>query len=373
MQYGMLTFKEPEPDVSRKILHIDMDAFYASVEIRDNPSLKGKPVIIARDPRESGGRGVVATASYEARKYGVHSAMSAKEALEICPQGIFIPAHFDLYREVSRQIHAIFHEYTDIIEPLSLDEAYLDVTDNKKEIYSGTILGRQIQRDIYRRLGLTCSAGISYNKFLAKLASDYQKPSGLTVISPDLAHEFLMELPIDDFIGVGEKTREKMREYDIQTGKDLYEWSLIDLSEKFGKFGRTLYRRVRGIDDRPVEMSRNRKSLGKENTFLNDLYHDQEIERELIELSETVFFSLNEKGLHGKTVVLKYRYKDFETYTRRQTRFAYIDSAEELATVALNLWRKYGDSSKGIRLLGVTVTSLAPLTYENIVLPLNDR
>lgn len=370
MQYGLLTFEEPKPNTSRKILHIDMDAFYASVEVRENPSLADKPVIIARDPRESGGRGVVATASYEARKYGVRSAMSAKEALKRCPQGVFIPANFALYRQVSSQIHDIFRRYTDIIEPLSLDEAYLDVTENKKQLNSGTLLGQEIQSAIYSELRLTCSAGISYNKFLAKLASDYDKPSGLTVIPPERAHEFLMSLPIDDFIGVGEKTKEKMDELDIRTGADLYACSLVDLSDHFGKFGRTLYKRVRGIDDRPVEVSRNRKSLGKETTFSHDLYRDSEIEKELAELSKRVFRQLRDKDMHGKTVVLKYRYRDFETYTRRQTHFSYIDSEDDLTGQVLNLWRKYGDSSRGVRLLGVTVTSLAPLTYENIVLPL---
>lgn len=370
MKYGLLTFEEPQPNISRKVLHIDMDAFYASVEIRENPSLQNKPVIIARDPRKNGGRGVVATASYEARKYGVHSAMSAKEALELCPDGIFIPANFDLYRKVSGQIHDIFHQYTDVIEPLSLDEAYLDVTNNKKDLQSGTLLARQIQYDIYDQLKLTCSAGVSYNKFLAKLASDFKKPSGLTVIPPEEAHNFLMQLPISEFLGVGTKTREKMAELNIETGADLYEWTLMELSQEFGKFGRTLYKRVRGIDEREVEVERDRKSLGKETTFLTDLYQDQRIEKELTDLSEIVFQSLNQKNLHGKTVVLKYRYRDFETFTRRTTLFTYIDSFDRLNQEVLNLWRRYGDSEKGVRLLGVTVTNLAPLTYENLVLPL---
>lgn len=370
MQYGILRFKEPERDTSRKIIHVDMDAFYASVEIRENPDLQGKPVIIARHPKESGGRGVVATASYEARKYGVHSAMSAKKALELCPNGIFVPANFDLYRTVSAQIHDIFRRYTDMIQPLSLDEAYLDVTNNKKNIQSGTLIARAIQRDIYNELQLTSSAGVSYNKFIAKVASDFKKPAGVTVVPPDKSHDFLMALDISDFSGVGEKTLEKMHAHDIYTGQDLYDKSELELSKKFGKLGHSLFKRVRGIDNNPVVVERERKSLGKERTFQKDIQRDEEIIQFLRYISTEVFAKLQTKEMHGKTVVLKVRYSDFETHTRRKTMLNYLETVDELFTIVYNLWQDTGEVEKGVRLLGVTMTNLDPIYYENIPLPL---
>ena len=370
MEYGILRFKEPERDTSRKIIHVDMDAFYASVEIRENPSLKGKPVIIARHPKESGGRGVVATASYEAREYGVHSAMSAKQALELCPEGIFVPANFDLYRETSRQIHEIFRRYTDIIQPLSLDEAYLDVTTNKKNIKSATLIAREIQRAIYDELQLTSSAGVSYNKFIAKLASDYKKPAGVTVVPPNKSHDFLMKMDIKDFSGVGVKTLEKMHEFEIFNGQDLYDKTELELSERFGKLGHSLFRRVRGIDDSPVEVERERKSLGKERTFNEDIIRDEEVTTFLRYISEEVFAALRAKEMHGKTVVLKVRYSDFETHTRRKTMLNYLEDEDELFSIVYGLWLEMGDVERGIRLLGVTMTNLDPIFFENIPLPL---
>lgn len=370
MEYGILRFKELERDTSRKIIHVDMDAFYASVEIREKPELRGKPVIIARHPKESGGRGVVATASYEARKYGVHSAMSARKALELCPDGVFIPANFDLYRKVSRQIHDIFRRYTDIIQPLSLDEAYLDVTQNKQNIHSATLIARSIQRDIYNELKLTSSAGVSYNKFLAKLASDYKKPAGLTVVPPNRSHDFLMNIDIKDFTGVGAKTLEKMHELEIYTGQDLYDKTERELSEAFGKLGHSLFRRVRGIDNNPVEVERERKSLGKERTFQEDITRDEEVVTFLRYISAEVFAALRAKEMHGKTVVLKVRYADFETHTRRKTMLNYIENEDELFSIVYGLWIDMGDVERGIRLLGVTMTNLDPVYFENIPLPL---
>lgn len=370
MEYGILRFKEPERDTSRKIIHVDMDAFYASVEIREDPSLRGKPVIIARHPKDYGGRGVVATASYEARKYGVHSAMSAKKAYELCPDGIFVPANFDLYRKVSGQIRDIFHRYTDIIQPLSLDEAYLDVTTNKRGIQSATLIARSIQRDIYQELKLTSSAGVSYNKFLAKLASDYKKPAGVTVVPPTKSHDFLMGLAIDNFTGVGEKTLEKMHDFDIYTGQDLYDKTELELSKKFGKLGHSLFRRVRGIDNNPVEVERERKSLGKERTFQKDIQRDEEVIHFLRFISKEVFETLQAKEMHGKTVVLKFRYSDFETHTRRKTMPNYIENEDELFSIAHDLWLQTGDVEQGVRLLGVTMTNLDPVDFENIPLPL---
>lgn len=368
IEYGILTFKEPKRNTERKIIHLDMDAFYASVEIRENPALKGKPVIIARHPKDSGGRGVVATASYEARKYGIHSAMSAHKALELCPQGVFVPANFDLYRAVSSQIREIFHRYTDIIQPLSLDEAYLDVTKNKKNIQSSTLIARSIQQDILKELQLTSSAGVSYNKFLAKMASDYKKPAGLTFISADRAHSFLMELSIADYPGVGEKTLEKMNEFGIFTGQDLYRRTELELVEKFGKLGHSLFRRVRGIDNSPVEVEREPKSIGKERTFQDNITSEEEALTFLRYISTGVFKASRKKEVHGKTAVLKVRYADFTTYTRRKTMLNYIESEAELFSIAYSLWQEIEGVEEGIRLLGVTMTNLDPITYENIPL-----
>lgn len=372
MQYGMLIFDEPERDTSRKILHIDMDAFYASVEIRENPQLRGKPVVIARHPRESGGRGVVTTASYEARKYGIHSAMPAQKAYELCPHAIFIPGRYDLYRQISRQVREIFRKYTDLIEPLSLDEAYLDVTENKPNIKSATIIAHRIQKDIWEKLRLTCSAGVSYNKFIAKVASDFKKPAGITVIPPEDAHNFLMALPIEKFYGVGTKTVERMHELGINKGEDLYQKSELELIQEFGKMGYSLYRKVRGIDDSPVSPVRDRKSVGKENTFADMLRTEEEVVQQLRILSSEVMEALQKNQKHGKTVVLKVRYEDFETLTRRKTYPHYIKDDSQLFIIAEDLWDEIGSLAKGVRLLGITVTGLDPLLYENIELPLWD-
>lgn len=369
MQYGILRFDEPKKDTSRKIIHIDMDAFYASVEIRENPSLKNKPVIIARHPKETGGRGVVATASYEARKFGIHSAMSSQKAYELCPHGLFIPANFDLYREASRKMHAIFRRYTDKIQPLSLDEAYLDVTENHMNQKSATLIARKIQQDIYKELRLTCSAGVSYNKFLAKLASDYKKPKGITVIPPEKAQAFLFNLPIDKFHGVGEKSVEKMHSLDIYNGEDLYNKTELELVETFGKMGHSLYRKVRGIDDSEVINDREPKSIGKESTFLENLTTENEVIQALRVLSQKVMANLVKKEKHGKTVVLKIRYEDFQTYTRRRTFQDYIKDDDQLFQIALSIWEEES-LDLGVRLLGITVTSLESVIYETIPLPL---
>lgn len=373
MRYGLLTFKEPENNQNRKIIHIDMDAFYASVEERDNPSLKGKAVIIARDPRQTGGRGVVTTANYEARKFGVHSAMSAQLAYEQCPHAVFIPPRMDYYRTVSAQIRGIFQRYTDIIEPLSLDEAYLDVTNNKVNQPSATLIARQIQREVWQELHLTCSAGVSYNKFLAKVASDVKKPSGITVIEPEKAQAFLFDLPIEKFYGVGKRTAEKLKEMAISTGADLYQLSAKVLIDDFGKMGYVLYRKVRGIDNSPVTPNRERKSIGKENTYRNFLVRDDQVEEELKHLAESVANSLRKHKKHGQVVVLKIRYGDFTTLTRQKKLAEFIKSSEDLYWEAMELWQEHGDIDKEIRLLGITVSQLAPQYYQNVQLPLWDK
>ena len=256
-------------DTSRKIIHIDMDAFFAQVEMRDDPSLKDKPVIIGHDPRKTGGRGVVSTCNYEARKYGVHSAMSSKEAYERCPNAVFISGNYSHYREVGMQIREIFKRYTDLVEPMSIDEAYLDVTTNKLGIKSAVKVAKLIQYDIWQELHLTCSAGVSYNKFIAKLASDFQKPAGLTVVLPEEAQEFLEKLPIEKFHGVGKKSVERLHDMDIYIGADLLKIPEVTLIDRFGRFGFDLFRKARGISNSPVKPNRVRKSIGSERTYGN--------------------------------------------------------------------------------------------------------
>jgi len=269
-------------DTSRKIIHIDMDAFFAAVEERDNPSLKGKPVVIGQDPRQSGGRGVVSTCNYEARKYGIHSAMSSKEALDLCPQAIFISGNYEKYREVGEQVREIFKRYTDLIEPMSIDEAYLDVTENKIQSKSAVKIARLIQHAIWEELHLTASAGVSYNKFLAKMASDYQKPRGLTVVLPEDAEDFLSQMDIAKFHGVGKKTVERLHEMGVYTGADLLAIPEMTLIDRFGRFGYDLFRKARGIHNSPVKSHRIRKSIGKERTYRKLLYAEDDILEEIV-------------------------------------------------------------------------------------------
>ncbi|WEG73229.1 DNA polymerase IV [Vagococcus intermedius] len=357
-------------DTTRKIIHLDMDAFYASVEERDRPELRGQPLVIARHPKETGGKGVVTTANYEARKYGIHSAMSAQKAYELCPSANFIQGDLTYYKEISAQIHDIFHRYTDMVEPLAFDEAYLDVTTNKYEIKSAIKVARLIQLDIWQELHLTCSAGVSYNKFIAKLASDYEKPRGLTVILPDQAEIFLKSLPIEKFHGVGKKTVPRMHELAIFTGEDLFKWSEMALIQEFGKMGYELFRKVRGIHDAPVNPNRERKSIGRENTYTKPLISENQVTLQLRELSSKVAETLKKTQKHGQTVVLKVRYDDYETVTRRRTLTEYLASAEAIYFQALLIWEEFFEMERGIRLLGVTVTNLAPQTYEPISLDL---
>lgn len=373
MDYGILKFKEPQNNIQRKIIHVDMDAFYASVEMRDNPKLKNKAVIIAHDPRTRGGRGVVATANYEARKFGVHSAMSAQIALEKCPQAIFISPRMNYYAEVSQKIRKVFQKYTDIIEPLSLDEAYLDVTENKINLTSATLLAMRIQKDVWDAVGLTCSAGVSYNKFLAKIASDIKKPGGLTVITPENAQDFLWELPITKFYGVGQKTAEKLMQLEIVNGKGLYELPAKFLVDEFGKMGFRLYQRVRGIDNNPVAVNKERKSVGKESTFGPFLVSEEQVLGALRELATSVHYSLEKNKVHGRIITLKIRYADFETTTRQKSFSSFIDGEQEIFWKAQDLWREHGEVDREVRLLGITLSHLAPQYYTNIQLPLWDN
>lgn len=340
---------------TRKIIHIDMDAFYASVEQRDFPEYRGKPVIVGGSPE---GRGVVAAASYEVRKFGVHSAMPAAKAVRLCPHAIFVKPRFEVYRKVSEQIREIFFDYTDLVEPLSLDEAYLDVTDNHINLPSATLIAKKIRKRIKEKTRLTASAGVAHNKFLAKVASDLDKPDGLSIILPEDAETFLEKLEIGEFHGVGEATESKMKSLGIHTGKDLKEWSEIDLVDEFGKTGRYYYRIVRGIDNRPVKTHRIRKSIGKERTFSEDVDDLGWINNFLRELSEKISESMKKKNAAGKTVTLKVRYDDFETITRSTSFNHYIDKAEDIAHTAISLLEDTEVGNRKVRLLGITLSNL---------------
>ena len=343
-------------DLSRKIIHIDMDAFFAAVEIRDNPKLRGKPVIIGSDPRQTGGRGVVSTCSYEARAFGVHSAMSSKEAYERCPQAVFISGNYEKYKAVGLQIRAIFKRYTDLIEPMSIDEAYLDVTENKLGIKSAVKIARLIQKDIWQELHLTASAGVSYNKFLAKMASDYQKPHGLTVILPNQAEDFLKQMDISKFHGVGKKTVERLHQMGVFTGADLLEVPEVTLIDRFGRLGYDLYRKARGIHNSPVKSNHIRKSIGKEKTYGKILRAEEDIKKELTLLSERVALNLHQQEKAGKIVILKIRYEDFSTLTKRKSLAQKTQDASQISQIALQLYEELSEKERGVRLLGITVT-----------------
>lgn len=339
----------------RKIIHIDMDAFYASIEQRDFPQLRGRPVAVGRaEPRA-----VVATASYEARKYGVHSAMPSMQALRLCPHLSFQPARFDVYREVSEQIRSVFFEYTDLVEPLSLDEAYLDVTRDRKGIGSATLIALEIKKKIREKTGLTASAGVSYNKFLAKTASDYRKPDGIFVVEPRKAQDFIAGLPIGKFFGIGEVTALKFREMGVNTGADLYRLSLRFLVARFGKAGAYYYEIVRGIDNRPVLPFRERKSYSVENTYPEDITTRFGLIAELYHLEKRLFRHLQDDGVRAKTVVLKVRYHDFVTSSRNRTFPQPVGDFDSLHQAVRILRDSFPwNYARGIRLLGVGVQNL---------------
>jgi DNA polymerase-4 len=336
------------------IIHVDMDAFFASVEQRDNPGLRGKPVAVGFD----GPRGVVSTASYEARKFGVHSAMPISKAKRLCSQLIVVPSRFDIYKEVSHQIHEIFMEYTDCIEPLSIDEAFLDVTSLSVGFESVRETALEIKNKIKERTQLTASAGVSYNKFLAKIASDYNKPDGLFVIPPDKAIEFIDQLPIEDFWGVGPKTADKMHKMGIFNGAQLRGLSLKHLNDVFGKSGQIYYNFARGIDDRKVITERERKSVGCEQTFLEDISLKSTV---IIELYHTVL-ELEERvsraGFEGKTLTLKVKYFDFTQISRSLTCNRILKTKADILPVAKKLLNQVDFSAdKPIRLIGLSISN----------------
>ncbi len=341
-----------EPEI-RKIIHVDMDAFYASVEQRDDPALRGLPVAVGGRQR-----GVVMAASYEARKFGVRSAMPSVTAKRLCPDLVFVKPRFDVYKEVSRQIREIFLEYTPLVEPLSLDEAYLDVTTNLKNIPLASDIAREIRARILEKTGLTASAGVSYNKFLAKLASDYRKPNGQTVIPPEKGPAFVEALPVAKFHGVGPKTAEKMNRLGIHSGADLKAQSLDFLQQYFGSSGAYYHAIARGHDERRVVPNRPRKSVGSETTFMEDLGRPREIEEGVVSVLDDVWSYCERTGVRGRTVTVKIKYADFQIVTRSRTLEAPVASKEVLERTSLELVRQILPLEKKVRLLGVSLHNL---------------
>jgi DNA polymerase-4 len=343
-----------EPAV-RKIIHVDMDAFYASVEQRDNPDLRGKPVAVGHGAR----RGVVAAASYEARAFGVRSALPSVTALRKCPELVFVPPRFDVYRAVSKQIHAIFAEFTTLIEPLALDEAYLDVTANMAALPTAWLTAKAIRARILEETGLTASAGISYNKFLAKLASGQRKPNGQFAIRPEEGPAFVEALPVAKFHGVGPATAARMHAAGVQTGADLKAWSLQDLQRRFGKAGGWFYDIVRGEDHRAVNPNRERKSSGSETTFEEDLVDPTRIEAGVLAMADDVWAWCEKTGGRGRTVTVKVKWSDFQQSSRSQSLAHPVDSRAALHQASLGLIRSVFPPAQGIRLVGVTLSNFA--------------
>jgi DNA polymerase-4 len=338
----------------RKIIHIDMDAFFASVEQLDNPELRGKPVAVGG----SGERHVVAAASYEARKFGVRSAMPSVTARKLCPDLIFVKHRFERYQEISDMVFEIFREYTDLVEPLSIDEAFLDVTNDKKGICSATLIARSIKEEIKRRTGLTASAGISVNKFLAKIASDIKKPDGLYLISPEKAEKFIEELPVEKFFGIGKVTAERMHKLGIHTGSDLKQWDLLSLIRNFGKTGKFYFDIVRGKDNRVVETNTERKSIGTELTYEKDLTSRFEIIAELYKVEKELMERIEHSGTTGRTVTVKVKFSDFRQITRSKTLQNYIRSFRTLHEEVSEIRKSLNLEGNRIRLLGVSISNL---------------
>lgn len=330
-----------------------MDAFFASVEQRDNPELRGKPIAVGFD----GPRGVVSTASYEARPYGVHSAMSMAQAKRRCPQLIVVPTHFEKYKEVSQQIHAVFHEYTDLVEPISLDEAFLDVTDNKKGIELAVDIAKEIKQKILERTSLTASAGVSFNKLLAKIASDMRKPNGIFTVHPDRALDFIGSLPVEKLWGVGPKTANRMHEMGVFTGAQLRRISCEHLVQVFGKMGRVYYDFSRGIDNRPVVVAYERKSVGCERTFLEDLHIDTKIIIELYHIVLELVERIERKDFRGRTLTLKLKWDATTQITRSLTQEKVLRTKDDILPLAKRLLKDTEYHDRPIRLMGLSVSS----------------
>ena len=344
----------------RKIIHVDMDAFFASVEQRDQPEYKNKPLIVGGQPNS---RGVVAACSYEARRFGIHSAMSCAKAYRLCPQAIFVSPRFEAYREVSDKIREVFWRYASEVEPLSLDEAYLDVTYTADFDGSATRIAQAIKRDILAETDLIASAGVSYNKFLAKVASDMDKPDGLCVIKPEQGADFVGQLAVGKFHGIGPATEAKMSQLGIMTGRDLRQWTQHDLVHHFGKSGRYYYTISRGIDDRPVRSYRIRKSLGKETTFSQDILDVDELLQQLEQLTEIVFDRLEKLNIKAKTLTVKVKYANFQQVTRSQSLPEKLDKITDFKALLPMLISRTQAGQQPVRLVGVTASGFL---FDNI-------
>lgn len=345
---------KPEQPI-RKIIHIDMDAFFAAVEVRDNPEYRGKPLIVGGDPNS---RGVVATCSYEARKYGIHSAMASAVAYRLCPHAIFVHGRHEVYSRISKQIRRIFEDYSRLVEPISIDEAYLDVTYNKKDMKSATLIAKDIKKRIFQETGLTASSGVSYNMFLAKIASDMDKPDGLVVIPPDKAKEVLEGLPIGKFYGIGKVTEKKMQMLGILNGKDLKEQTLGELIRHFGKAGKYYYYIVRGIDKREVTSERNIKSIGNENTFATDIDDMHEMKEYLAKCAEKIEERLKEHNVAGRTITLKIKYPDFFQATRSKKILKPTQDKDIIISTINSLLEEILVKKCSVRLLGISISNL---------------
>jgi len=339
----------------RKIIHVDMDAFYASVEQRDYPEYRGKPLVVGSSPEK---RGVVAAASYEARKFGIHSAMASRMAIARCPHLIFAVPRFEVYRGISKQIHAIFERYTDSFEPVALDEAYLDVTENKLGLPYAFTVAKQIRTAIFQETNLTASAGVSVNKFLAKMASGKNKPNGLTVILPEDAEAFVEALPVEKFHGIGYVTAAKMHELGIRTGSDLKLRSLTELTQHFGKAGNYYYKIARGQDDRAVEPNRIRKSIGAETSFAEDLSDRISMLLELEQIAQTLKQRLDRHQTSGRTLTLKVKFSDYQQITRSRTETAPIGELNDIVNITKALFGAIALEDRGVRLLGIALSNL---------------
>ena len=351
---------------TRKIIHVDMDAFFASVEQRDDPSLRGRPLAVGHAAR----RGVVAAASYEARAFGVKSALPSVTALRRCPDLVFVPPRFDVYKAVSRQIHAVFAEFTDLIQPLSLDEAYLDVTANRAGLPTAWLTARAIRARIFEETGLTASAGISYNKFLAKLASDQRKPNGQFAVTPDMGQAWVETLPVSRFHGVGPVTAAKMKQLGIETGADLRGKTLAFLEQHFGSSADWYFAIARARDDRPVNPHRVRKSSGSETTFDRDLTDPTDIERGVLQMADDVWGWCEKAGAFGRTATVKIKFQDFRQITRSRSLSSAIADQATLRQTSLDLVRSIYPPQSGVRLVGVTVSNFEAAHDEINALPL---